>query len=222
MGDDALVDALVGTGCPLCVHVARIAPQYLDSLLYQHTTDRAYRDRFIEGGGFCARHVRAAVQADRAGNGDGVGGGIFLRSQLAARRRALEAAGGLRATRKIRDATRSAWHCPVCENEGTLAASASARLVEHAANDERWREWVNDAPWCLHHLGELLAAATGARGDTLKALRERQLALMADIESKLDALAHDSSHGRRDQLTPQVRASLKEAADILAGDGHAR
>jgi hypothetical protein len=89
MGDEALVSALTGSGCPLCAYVDAIAPQYLDSLLYQHTTDRAYRDRFVEGGGFCARHVRAAVEADRAGNGDGVGGGIFLRSQLAARRRAL-------------------------------------------------------------------------------------------------------------------------------------
>ena len=72
MGDDSLLEALTGPGCPMCIHVSRIAPQYLDSLLYQHTTDRAYRDRFLEGGGFCGRHVRAAVVADTAGNGDGV------------------------------------------------------------------------------------------------------------------------------------------------------
>ena len=78
MGDDGLVEAITGPGCPMCTHVAKVAPQYLDSLLYQHTTDRAYRDRFLAGGGFCERHVRAAVVADTAGNGDGVGGGIFL------------------------------------------------------------------------------------------------------------------------------------------------
>jgi hypothetical protein len=102
MGDDGLVDALTAAGCPMCTHVATVAPQYLDSLLYQHTTDRAYRDRFLAGGGFCGPHVRAAVVADTAGNGDGVGGGIFLRSQLGARRRALEGAGGFRAAPRAR------------------------------------------------------------------------------------------------------------------------
>ena len=41
MGDEALVDALTGEGCPMCTHVSGIAPQYLESLLYQHTPDRA-------------------------------------------------------------------------------------------------------------------------------------------------------------------------------------
>lgn len=219
MGDEALVDALVGSGCPSCAYVARIGPQYLDSLLYQHTTDRAYRDRFLAGGGFCARHVRDAVQADRAGNGDGVGGGIFLRSQLAARRRALAAARGLRTAKRIRDAARPAWDCPVCENERALATSAAQRLVAHTAGDEAWSDWVTAAPWCLSHLGELLAAAAGAGGGALGALRARQLELMEDIESRLDALAHDSSHGRRGRLSPEVHASVGEAADLLAGDG---
>lgn len=218
MGDEALAEALTGTGCPMCAHVSRIAPEYLDSLLYQHTTDRAYRDRFVKGGGFCGRHVRAAVVADTAGNGDGVGGGIFLRSMLGARRRALEAARGFRAERRIQDATRPAWDCPVCENESTLAASAAQRLVSHAISDAVWGDWVTTAPWCLTHLGDILAAAAAAGGGALAQLRERQLAQMADIESRLDTLAHDSSHGRRGQLTPDVRASVSEAADILAGD----
>ena len=218
MGDDGLVEALTGPGCPMCAHVATVAPQYLDSLLYQHTTDRAYRDRFVQGGGFCGRHVRAAVVADTAGNGDGVGGGIFLRSQLGARRRALERAGGFRAARRVRDATRTAWDCPVCENELTLAAAAAKRLVDLARSDETWHEWVTSAPWCLAHLGSVLAAASEAGRGTLDDLRDRQLSQMADIETRLDALAHDSAHGRRGALTAEVRASVKEAADILAGD----
>ncbi len=218
MGDDGLVEAITGPGCPMCAHVARVAPQYLDSLLYQHTTDRAYRDRFLAGGGFCRRHVRAAVVADTAGNGDGVGGGIFLRSQLAARRRALEGAGGFRAARRIRDATRTAWDCPVCENELTLAAAAAKRLVDLSRGDATWREWVTTAPWCLAHLGDVLAAAADSGKGTLVELRDRQLAGMADVEGRLEALAHDSAHGRRNAVTPEVRASVKEAADILAGD----
>lgn len=218
LGDEALAEALATDGCPLCAHVARIAPQYLDSLLYQHTTDRAYRDRFVAGGGFCGRHVLATVRADTAGNGDGVGGGIFLRSQLAARRRALESAGGFRTARRIRVATKPAWDCPVCEQERTLAAAAARRLVDRSLADAAWRESVTSAAWCLGHLGDVLAAGAEAGRGALGPLLERQLALMRDIETRLEALAHDSSHGRRDQLTPEVRASLREAADILAGD----
>jgi hypothetical protein len=186
-------------------------------LLYQHTTDRAYRDRFIKGGGFCARHVRAAVLADSAGNGDGVGAAIFIRSQLAARRRALEGAGGFRAGKRIREATRLAWQCPVCENEVIASESAAARLVEHAGSDDAWREQVESSAWCLTHLGHLLAAAAEAGGSTLDGLRKRQLDLMNDLDERLEALAHDSSHGRRDRLTAEVRSSLQEAADVLAG-----
>jgi len=218
MGDDGLVESITGPGCPMCAQVARIAPSYLDSLLYQHTTDRAYRDRFLAGGGFCGRHVRAAVVADTAGNGDGVGGGIFLRSQLAARRRALEGASGFRASKRIRDATRTAWDCPVCENELALAAAASKRLVDLTRSDPVWHEWVTTAPWCLAHLGVVLAAAAEAGRGTLSDLRDRQLAGMRDIEDRLEALAHDSAHGRRDAVTPEVRASVGEAADVLAGD----
>jgi hypothetical protein len=218
MGDDGLVEALTAPGCPMCTHVARIAPQYLDSLLYQHTADRAYRDRFLAGGGFCGRHARAALAADTAGNGDGVGGGIFLRSQLGARRRALEGATGFRTAKRIRAATRPAWDCTVCENERALAGAAAKRLVDLTSSDETWREWVTSAPWCLTHLGDVLAAAAEAGKRSLAELRDRQLALMTDIESRLDALAHDSSHGRRGAVTPEVRASVKEAADILAGD----
>lgn len=222
MGDDGLAEALTGPGCPMCTHVAKVAPQYLDSLLYQHTTDRAYRDRFLAGGGFCGRHVRAAVVADTAGNGDGVGGSIFLRSQLAARRRALEGADGFRAAKRIRDATRTAWDCPVCENELTLAAAAARRLVALARSDDTWREWVTTAPWCLAHLGDVLAAAAQSGRGTLVDLRDRQLGQMGQVEDRLEALAHDSAHGRRDAVTPEVRASVKEAADILAGDDERR
>lgn len=202
----------------MCRHVAAVAPRYLDSLLYEHTTDRAFRDRFREGGGFCARHVRAAVRADAAGNGDGVGAAIFLRSMLAARRRDLEAAGGRRASRRIRDATRPARACPVCEHEGTTASAAAARLVEHAASDPAWRTWVEAAAWCLEHLGGLLTAAAGSRHGSLDRLRDRQLELLASLDARLEALAHDSSHGRRERLTPEVRASLGEVARVLAGD----
>jgi hypothetical protein len=218
LGDEALVAALATSACPMCAHVARIAPQYLDSLLYQHTTDRAFRDRFVAGGGFCGRHVRATMRADTAGNGDGVGGGIFLRSQLAARRRALEDASGLRAVRRIRAATKPAWDCPVCENERTLAGAAARRIVELAAIDPAWETATASAAWCLTHLGELLAAAADVGRGSLVGLRDRQLELMRDIEARLEALAHDSSHGRRDQLTPEVRASVGEAAALLAGD----
>ena len=180
----------------MCAHVARIAPQYLDSLLYQHTTDRAFRDRFVAGGGFCGRHVRATMRADTAGNGDGVGGGIFLRSQLAARRRALEDASGLRTVRRIRAATMPAWDCPVCENSPRWRVPPTGESSSWPFGPA-WETATASAAWCLTHLGELLAAAAAVGRGSLVGLRDRQLELMRDIEARLEALAHDSSHGRR-------------------------
>ena len=217
IGDEQLLEAMSKPGCPMCRHVAAVAPRYLESLLYQHTTDRTYRDRFVKGGGFCARHVRDAVTADASGNGDGVGAAIFIRSQLAARRRALEGAGGFRAGKRIAQATQPAWACPVCENEVTSSESAAGRLVDHARVDRAWRQKVESSAWCLMHLGHLLSAAVGSGGGALDRLRDRQLELMADLDGGLEALAHDSSHGRRDRLTPEVHASLHAAADMLAG-----
>jgi len=42
---------------------------------------------------------------------------------------------------------------------------------------------------------------------------------MRALEERLDTLAHDSSHGRRERLTPEVRASMAEVVALLAGDG---
>ena len=98
-------------------------------------------------------------------------------------------------------------------------ASNLARLARSSPrSDPTWRTWVTTAPWCLAHLGDVLAAAADSGKGTLTELRDRQLAQMSDIEGRLEALAHDSAHGRRDAVTPEVRASVKEAADILAGD----
>jgi hypothetical protein len=44
------------------------------------------------------------------------------------------------------------------------------------------------------------------------------LAQIRDVEERLEALAHDSSHDRRASVTPDMRASVGEAAAILAGD----
>jgi hypothetical protein len=45
-------------GCPLCRIVAGRAERYMDNLLFEHVSDRAFRAAYRVAGGFCAYHSR--------------------------------------------------------------------------------------------------------------------------------------------------------------------
>jgi hypothetical protein len=218
MGDEALVEALASPGCPLCTHLDRQIRRYLEAALYEHTTDREFRGRLTGGGGFCPAHVRAVVEVDAAAGGDGVGAAIYLRSMVAARRRQLEAAApSRRAASRVAQAARPAWACPACAREATTRDHAVLGLVQRVASDDAWRERVASAPWCLEHVCALVVGALRHSGDLGRQVLSGQRERLEGLESRLEGLAHDSSHGRRDRLTDEVRASARDAAAFLAG-----
>ena len=45
-------------GCPLCTIVAARTEQYIDNMLFEHVSDRPFRARYREAGGFCSFHAR--------------------------------------------------------------------------------------------------------------------------------------------------------------------
>jgi hypothetical protein len=53
-----LEKAAAKPGCPLCRIIADRAEQYLDNLLFEHVSDRAFRAAYRAAGGFCAHHSR--------------------------------------------------------------------------------------------------------------------------------------------------------------------
>ena len=54
----ALEKACEKPGCPLCTIVAERTARYIDNMLFEHVSDRGFRAKYRESGGFCAVHAR--------------------------------------------------------------------------------------------------------------------------------------------------------------------
>lgn len=44
-------------GCPLCTIVSEKSDRYIDNMLFEHVSDRGFRSKFRESGGFCQKHA---------------------------------------------------------------------------------------------------------------------------------------------------------------------
>ena len=99
--DINLADAFGLPGCPLCRERRRTEAAYLESILSESVNDIPFRQAFDEARGFCARHARAVLDADRARAGS-LGASILLRATLVARLRGGGFDLGLRARERCR------------------------------------------------------------------------------------------------------------------------
>lgn len=54
----ALEKACDRPGCPVCTIVAERSVRYIDNMLFEHVSDRGFRAKFREAGGFCSFHAR--------------------------------------------------------------------------------------------------------------------------------------------------------------------
>jgi hypothetical protein len=213
--DINLADAFGLPGCPLCRERRRTEAAYLESILSESVNDIPVRQALDEARGFCARHARARLDADRARSG-GLGASILLRATLVARLPGIEAAAGARGwsrSRRVADARRPPA-CPACER----VATADARSVETAVRltaDDAWAAAAATAPFCLAHLLALMdvrpVPPSWAR------VEAGQMTRLHALRDRLEAFAHASAHDRRQLQTDDNRAAVDEAADLLGG-----
>jgi hypothetical protein len=213
--DINLADAFGLPGCPLCRERRRTEAAYLESILSESVNDLPFRQSFDEARGFCARHARAVLDADRARAGS-LGASILLRATLVARLRDVEAATTARGwarSRRVAEARRPPA-CPACERVAT-ADARSVETVVRLAIDDAWAEAAAAAPLCLAHLLALM----GVRPlpPTWAAVEARQVARLEALRDRLGAYAHASAHDRRHLQTDDQRASVDEAADVIGG-----
>jgi hypothetical protein len=54
----ALEKACEKPGCPVCSIVSERSTRYIDNMLFEHVSDRGFRAKYREAGGFCAEHAR--------------------------------------------------------------------------------------------------------------------------------------------------------------------
>ena len=214
--DVHLADALGRAACPVCGEVARADGQWLGSILAESVNDIGFRGSFHTARGFCRRHAREVLDADRRRAGS-LGAAILLRASLVARLGELEAAHEARGWTRSRRAEEAARPpaCPGCAREGATTTWVVGALVRLAA-DEAWSAAVGAAPFCLDHLGLLLRERVASLG--WAAAEARQMERLRDLRDLLEGFAHTSSHDRRHLQTEAQRAAVDAAADLLAGD----
>ena len=213
--DINLADAFSLPGCPLCRERRRTEAAYLESILSESVNDIPFRQAFDEARGFCARHARAVLEADRARAGS-LGASILLRATLVARLRDVEAATTARGwarSRRVAEARRPPA-CPACERVAT-ADARSVETVVRLTKDDDWAEAAAAAPVCLAHLLALMDVRPVP--PTWAAVEARQVARLEALRDRLGAFAHASAHDRRHLQTDDQRASVDEAADVLGG-----
>ena len=218
MGDERLIAALRAQGCAMCRYRDDVTTRELQSMHDEQVTDRDIRRRFIEGGGFCPRHVRASRAVERGGSGGQTGSAILYASMLRARLAGIERAGGdpARRARAIEEASRPAGGCLVCAREKEAIIDAAARLVAHAEADELWAHWVLSAHYCLEHLTGLVSDAP-KRSPIVPRLLEAQTQRLQALLDRLDAFVHNASSDRIAEQTDDQRAAVSEAEYTLGG-----
>jgi len=213
--DIHLADAFDAPGCPLCRERRRTEAAYLESILSESVNDVAYRQGLDAARGFCGRHARAFLDADRARAGS-LGASILLRATLVARLRDVEAAADARGrsrARKVADARRPPA-CPACERV-VLADGRSVETVVRLSEDPAWAEAAAGAPFCLDHLLALMDVRPVPA--SWPAIEARHVERLQELRDRLERFAHASAHDRRHLQTDDQRASVDEAADLLAG-----
>ena len=213
--DINLADAFGLPGCPLCRERRRTEAAYLESILSESVNDIPFRQAFDEARGFCARHARAVLDADRARAGS-LGASILLRATLVARLRDVQAATTARGwarSRRVADARRPPA-CPACERVAT-ADERSVETVVRLTADEDWSAAAASAPVCLAHLLALMDVRPAP--PAWAAVEAQQVARLEALRDRLAAFAHASAHDRRHLQTDDQRASVDEVADVLGG-----
>ncbi len=211
-----LADAFGMPGCPLCRERRRTEAAFLEAILAESVNDVGFRGDLDAGRGFCARHSRAILDADRRRAGS-LGAAILLRATLRVRLAELDSAhkGGGRSRAKRLEAAARPPACPVCARMARTEAGLIEGLVGLIA-DPLWAEAVAVAPLCLDHLLPLMHAGTGA--EAWPGIEARHLGRLHELMTNLAGYAHASSHDRRHLLTDAHRASVDAGADFLSGE----
>jgi len=218
IGDIGLADALRAVGCPGCRVRRDSGAAYLRAVLWESVNDVAFREALATGRGFCRRHSREILAADRAQSGGSLGSGILLASVL---RRRLAELRGL-PTRRSRRAGSSLEGvgarpaCPVCAQTDSAERMAIDRLVARLV-DPAWRQALAMAELCFEHLLGAWATAVASRSENWPEVAAAQLLRIEHLVERLDSFAHHSSHDRRHLVTDRERAAAGEASWFLGG-----
>lgn len=211
IGDVELAARSEGEGCPLCRLRLDAAERSLRAILWESVNDVGFRRRLEQGRGFCSRHARELLAADREQSGGSTGAAVLLAASIRYRTRELDAlldGERRRMPRQVANAARRP-DCPVCDRLAARQASALGRIAT-LLSDGAWRSAIAHAELCLDDLLALWAVAAGREG--WSEVARAQVRRARDLAERLESFAHHSSYDRRHLMTADERAASDEAA----------
>jgi hypothetical protein len=197
----ALEKACGKPGCPLCTIVSERSARYIDNMLFEHVSDRGFRARYRDAGGFCAAHARN-LDSFRDGLAVAILGEDILSHSLPDLKR-----------RKV---TKRIGICPACEETARVEDEFLGFIAESAD-----REFVSfftaSEGLCVPHYRKLVGRGKKLP-EWLKEFQERKFdSLLARTRDFIEF----SAWGRQadfDALSDRDKLVWKELALALRGN----
>ncbi len=196
----ALEKACAKPGCPLCTIVTERSDRYIDNMLFEHVSDRGFREKYRNALGFCPEHSRN-LESYRDGLAVAILGEDILSHMM----------GDL----KKRKATKAKAICPACSETARVEREFLGFLAE--SEDQPLKDFFTASEGlCVPHYRQLVTS-----------VKRVPLWLRDFHEKRFEALLRRtrnfiefSAWGRQDDfaaLSPEDKVVWKEIARALRG-----
>lgn len=217
---------IVKPGCPVCGLVQEAVNTYLDTLLWESSTDFNFYHMLDASLGFCGRHSRQLLTF----GGQRLAAAVVERaSLLAALRRLPELAAAPETARgrfrlgqpRVKSGAQPARSslpaairpCPACVRETTEEARGIGVLLKHL--DEFSGPLLDAGGLCLPHFTQAVQAADAPKRATLLAIqRQGWTELSGHLE---EFIRKHMAHHHTDPITDQARLAVERTIAALTG-----
>lgn len=222
-----LQEIIAGQGCPICGLIQQAAATYLDTLLWESSTDVNLQAILAASLGFCGRHSRQLLTF----GGQRLAAAVVERASLLAAMRRLpelaeasEAAPARRRfgqarSRPSEQATRlglpdSIQPCPACLREAAEEARGLDALLMHL--DEFSGPLLNAGGLCLPHFVQATRAADGPKRAALLTIEQQ---VWADLSERLEEfIRKHMDHRHEEPISDPARLAVERTIAVLTGE----
>ncbi len=226
-----LQEIIANPGCPICGLVQRTLYTYLDTLLWESSTDENLQAMMVASLGFCGRHSRQLLTF----GGQRLAAAVVERAALLATMRRLpELAAAAeppparlrlkRAFSRAREGpprphlTDYVEPCPACMREATEEVRGINELVKHL--DEFSVALFDAGGLCLPHFVQAAHAANASQRSVILQLEQQ---ILADLSSDLEEFIRQHMiHHHGDPITDRARLAVERTIACLTGEVPAR
>lgn len=196
----ALEKACEKPGCPMCSIVNDRSERYIDNMLFEHVSDRGFRAKYRQAGGFCSQH---------AGNLES------FRDGLAVAILGVDVLSTILPDLKKKRAPRFKGYCPACEETARVEREFLGYLSERS-EDEFIALFTASEGLCVPHYRQFVRTSRKIP----RWLADFQTKRFETLLDRSKRFVDCSAWGRQDDfasLDEKDRLVWKELAKMLRG-----